>query len=342
MTTMIKKWTLIIIALIGYCLNTTGQETKDSTALRPAFGAKLTSDIQTDFKETRMQHLLELSAEVPLSRKLTLQVHSMSALSSDEEWLYYDLQGFSNIDCYEDVNFALTVAGLEWQINDRHTLFAGIRRTDEDYFCSDVLGIFTNSSCGIFPTLSWNYIVNTYPEAALGVHYAYDDERWRLQASLYNGMGNHDFKGRYNVFRICPKNDGLLALGQVEYRWKGSSYYLGGSMHTLDDAPYTMWTYAEQKLWPNVTLLAAYGHAFGKETLCDNFYGGGVAMTLKNWDLGVFTDYMKVLGIGQWSTEIGIGWHLSEVLTIKPVVHIMKQDEEDTKVIGVMRFCFEM
>ena len=51
---MIKKWTLIIIALIGYCLNTTGQETKDSTALRPAFGAKLTSDIQTDFKETRM------------------------------------------------------------------------------------------------------------------------------------------------------------------------------------------------------------------------------------------------------------------------------------------------
>ena len=342
MTTMIKKWTLIIIALIGYCLNTTGQETKDSTALRPAFGAKLTSDIQTDFKETRMQHLLELSAEVPLSRKLTLQVHSMSALSSAEEWLYYDLQGFSNIDCYEDVNFALTVAGLEWQINDRHTLFAGIRRTDEDYFCSDALGIFTNSSCGIFPTLSWNYIVNTYPEAALGVHYAYDDEHWRLQASLYNGMGNHDFKGRYNVFRICPKNDGLLALGQVEYRWRGSSYYLGGSMHTLDDAPYTMWTYAEQKLWTNVTLLAAYAHAFGKETLCDNFYGGGVTMTLKNWDLGVLTDYMKVLGIGQWSTEIGIGWHLSEVLTIKPVVHIMKQDEEDTKVIGVMRFCFEM
>ena len=339
---MIKKWTLLMMALAGACLNMMGQEAKDSTVLRPTFGATLTSDIQTDFKETRMQHLLELSAEVPLSRKVTLQVSSMSAMASDEEWLYYDMQGFSNIDCYEDVPFALTVAGLEWKINDRHTLFAGIRRTDEDYFCSDALGMFTNSSCGIFPTLSWNYIVNTYPEAALGVHYAYDDERWRLQASIYNGVGNHDFKGRYNVFRFCPKDDGLLALGQVEYRWRGSSYYLGASMHTEDEAPYTMWAYAEQKLWPNVTLLATYGHGFGEDNLCDNFYGGGVTMTLKNWDLAVFTDYMKVLGYGQWSTEIGIGWHLSEVLTIQPVLHIMKQEEEDTKLMGLMRFCVEL
>lgn len=179
---MIKKWTLLMITLTGYCLNTTGQDAKDSTALRPTFGATLTSDMQTDFKKTRIQHLLELSAEVPLSRKLTMQVHSMSAKASNEEWLYYDMQGFSNIDCYEDVPFALTVAGLEWKINDRHTLFAGIRRTDEDYFCSDVLGMFTNSSMGIFPTLNYNYIVNTYPEAAMGVHYAYDDERWRPMA----------------------------------------------------------------------------------------------------------------------------------------------------------------
>ena len=65
-------------------------------------------------------------------------------------------------------------------------------------------------------------------------------------------------------------------------------------------------------------------------------------MTLKNWDLAVFTDYMKVLGYSQWSTEIGMGWHLSEVLTIQPVLHIMKQEEEDTKLMGLMRFCVEL
>jgi hypothetical protein len=91
-----------------------------------------------------------------------------------------------------------------------------------------------------------------------------------------------------------------------------------------------------------VTLLATYGHAFGKESLCDNFYGGGATMTLKNWDLAVFTDYMEVLDIGQWSTEIGIGWHVSEVLTVKPVLHIMKLDEEDTKLVGLMRVCIEL
>jgi hypothetical protein len=51
---------------------------------------------------------------------------------------------------------------------------------------------------------------------------------------------------------------------------------------------------------------------------------------------------MKVLGYGQWSTEIGIGWHLSEVLTIQPVLHIMKLEEEDTKLMGLMRFCVEL
>jgi len=49
-----------------------------------------------------------------------------------------------------------------------------------------------------------------------------------------------------------------------------------------------------------------------------------------------------VLGYGQWSTEIGIGWHLSEVLTIQPVLHIMKQEEEDTKLMGLVRVTIDI
>lgn len=327
-----------MMALVAGCLNMMGQGVQeDSTRLRPTFGVDLTSELQTDFRKTRMQNLLELSAEIPLSRKLTMHVQSLSTRATNDEWVYYDMQGYSDIDCYEDIDFALAVVGLEWRINDKNTLFAGIRRTDEDYFCSDNLGVFTNSSAGLFPSLSWNYIINTYPEAAMGLHYAYDSERWKLQASLYNGVANHDLKGRNNVFRVCPKSDGVLAMGQVEYRWKGSSYYLGASMHTMKDMPYTVWTYAEQKVWRNVTLLALYGHSFGERRLCKDFVGGGATLKLRRWELGILSDYMTVLDYGEWLTEVVCRWHLTNWLTIKPALHIIKEDDENTKLIGLMR-----
>ena len=60
------------------------------------------------------------------------------------------------------------VAGFTWHINDRHSLFAGIRRIDEDYFCSDAHALFTNSSCGGYPTITFNYPVAIYPVSAMG------------------------------------------------------------------------------------------------------------------------------------------------------------------------------
>ena len=90
----------------------------------------------------------------------------------------------------------------------------------------------------------------------MGIHYAYDHKNLRLQASLYNGVGNNDFTGRYNVFRICPKSDGVFVLGQAEYRYRGSHYYLGSSVHYKSEVKPTLWAYAEQALWPNFTLLA--------------------------------------------------------------------------------------
>lgn len=153
----------------------------DSTSLRPSFGADLTSEVQTDFKLVRWANLLHLHADIPFSRALSFQVGSISTLSTKKELEILDLQGYSNIETYDvNIPFALTVAGLTWQLNDRHSLFAGIRRTDEDYFCSDGIGLFTNSSCGIFPTLSWNFPIGTFPYAAMGIHYAFDNEHLRL------------------------------------------------------------------------------------------------------------------------------------------------------------------
>ena len=331
-----RKTIIFLTALIGGSLNMSAQGA-DSISLRPSFGVDYTGEVQTDLKRARMANLLQLYADVPISRNLSFQVHSLSTLSTDDLPVVSDLQGYSNIDTYGlNIPFALTVAGITWQINDRHSLFGGIRRVDEDYFCSDGLALFTNSSCGIFPTISWNASIATFPVAAMGVHYAYDHENLRLQASVYNGMGNYRFKGRYNVFRICPESDGVFAIGQVEYRHRGSSYYLGGTVHTDSDIHPSAWVYTEQALRPNLTLLAVYSHAFGSNSLCKNFCGLGGKYTLKRTELGLFTDYTRMIDIDEWATELICSFHLTDFLQLKPVLHVITTNGA-TRCVGLLR-----
>ena len=321
--------------MLGCYLNLMAQE-GDSTSLRPSFGVDYTGEVQTDFKQVRQVNLLQLHADIPLSRKFSFQAASISTLFTKKELEIVELQGYSNIEAYTKIPFAFTVAGITWQPNDRHSLFAGIRRTDEDYFCSDGLALFTNSSCGIFPTLSWNFPIATFPLAAMGIHYAYDHENLRLQASLYNGKGNYDFTGHSNIFRICPKSDGLFAIGQAEYRHHGSHYYIGGSLHTQPDVKPTAWTYAEHALTPNLTLIAAYGHAFGSDNLCENFCALGGKYALKRAELGLFSDYTQVLGIDEWATELICSLQLTNYLTVKPVFHIITTNSS-TNCVGMLR-----
>lgn len=325
----------IVIALLC-SLHLMAQEA-DSTSLRPSFGVDYTGDVLTDFKLVRFANILELHADVPLSRKLSVQVGSLSAASTDNDLSVNDIQGFSSIDTYGlDIPFALTVAGVNWQINDRNTLFAGIRRIDEDYFCSDGLALYTNSSPGIFPTVSWNVDSPTFPMAAMGIHYAYDHKNLRLQASVYNGKGHYRFAGRKNVFRICPNSDNVFVIGQAEYRHRGSHYYLGGTLHTDSDINPSAWIYAEQALVPNLTLIAIYGHAFGSGNLCDNFYGLGGKYALKRAEFGVFTDYVYVVDVEEWATEFIFSYHLTDFLTVKPALHVIDTDGRTT-LAGLLR-----
>lgn len=243
------------------------QET-DSTEMRPTFSLEYTGELQTDFKHTRMGNLLQLGAEIPLSRRLYLNVSTVSYATTDEVPLADDLQGYSNIDA-DNLALALAVAGVTWHIGDSHTIFAGIRRMDEDYFCSNGLALFTNSPCGGFPTITGNFDIAAYPMTAMGIHYAYDDEDLTVQSSLYNGTGHYRFIGRDNVFRVCPGSDGVFALAQVEYRLHDSHYFLGASAYhgNLDgtaDQRFrpTAWAYVEQALPNRLMLIAAYSHAF--------------------------------------------------------------------------------
>lgn len=331
-----KRARFILIALLGACLQLMAQEA-DSTSLHPSFGVDYSGEVQTDFKRARMANLLQLRANIPLSRAMSFQAASLSTLTTNEVLDVIDLQGFSNIDSYGlNIPFAFTVAGFSWQMNEHHSLFAGIRRVDEDYFCSDGVGLFTNCSCGIFPTISWNFPIGTFPFAAMGIHYTYDNEKLCLQASLYNGEGNYRFTGRYNIFRFCPNSDGVFAIAQADYRHRDSHYYLGGTLHTQPKILPSAWAYAEQALTPDFTLLAAYGHAFSSDILCDNFCGLGGKYTLKRTEFGLFTDYVRVLDVEEWATELICSLHLTDFLTVKPVLHVITT-EGNTKCVGMLR-----
>lgn len=321
---------------MGMCLRLTAQDA-DSISMRPTFGVNYSGELQTDFKLAHMACLLQLHADIPVTRSLSFQFHSVSTLSSKRELEVLSLQGYSNIDTYGiDIPFAIAVAGFTWHIGERHTLFAGIRRTDEDYFCSDALGLFTNSSCGIFPTISWNFPIGTFPLAALGIHYAYDHDNLRLQASLYNGEGNCQFSGRESVLRFRPQSDGLFAVAQAEYRHRGSSYFLGATLHTRPDVRPTLWACAEQLLLPRLTLLAAYGHAFGNDILCNNFCGLGGKYAFRRVEPGLFVGYTRILDIDEWAAELVCNISLTSFLNVKPVLHIITADHT-TSCIAMLR-----
>ena len=211
---------MIILLFLG-CSQLVMAENADSTELQPKFALTYTGELQTDFKTTSQVNLLQLHAELPLSRSLSFQATSLSVASTHDELLFENMMGYSDLDAY-DKSFALQKAGLQWRINDRHTLFAGVRCMDEDYFCSDGLSLYTSPSSGHFPILSCNYFVPTYPFAAMGLHYVYETDPLCLQASVYNGTPSQDFTGRNNVFRFCPKDDGIFALAQAEYRYRDS------------------------------------------------------------------------------------------------------------------------
>ena len=347
-----------LIILLGGCLRTTAQTVEqqglpepelsevhsEGSSHRPSFGLDYTGEVQTDFKRARFVNLLQLHADIPFTRKLSLQLGSISTLATDNEYIVYSLQDYSNINVvFPNIPFAFTVAGLTWQFNDRHSLFAGIRRTDEDYFCSDGLSLFTNSSYGILPTFTWNVYIGTFPEAALGLHYAYDHKNLRLQASLYNGFGNHEFKGEYNVFRFCPKSDGIFTLGQAEYRYRGSHYYLGASLHTkyADNLLSTLWTYAEQALTPDFTLMAIYSHVIGPDISCRNFCALGGKYSIKRFEFGLFSNYTNVVGFDEFSTEFLCSYQLWKYITVKPVLHVITTDGK-TNCVGLFRMNFSI
>lgn len=341
---MNRNFLLTIFLCFGMTLMAQNAENKK---WQPELGLELISEQQvTHEKEYNFANLLRLDASLPISNSAAFDIATISTFRTRNEGVGNDLQTFSNLDA-ENNALALALCGVNWDINDHHTIFVGVHNMNEDYFASPVTSLFANSSCGIFPTLSANYDIANYPYASMGVHYRYTSESdgdgdsdgsakksslFTLNFSLYNGQGYRNFAGRRNVFRVCPKDDGLFALTQIDYKYKGSDYFLGICGHkTWGPLKYdnytnlrtTIWTYAEQRITRDLSLMAAYSHAFTSTAACTDFAGIGGKYSLGKSDLGVFSDYARYADASEWATEITCKAELNSHFYIQPSAHFI-------------------
>lgn len=214
-----------------------------------------------------------------------------------------DLQTFSNLDA-DDIPFALSLCDLSWQIDDHQSLYLGVRNMNEDYFNSPVTSFFTNSSCGIYPTISANYPIANYPLASVGLHYHIEAEHVSVNASVYNGEGYGKTTGRESVFRFRPSDDGVFAVADVQYSRNGSRYFAGGAFHCKDGVSVSPWAYAEQSINDKVSLIAGYSHAFAEEYVeCRDFVGWGAFCQLGKVDVGIFTDFARFAEAREYATS---------------------------------------
>lgn len=343
------KWMLLIACHISY-LKGTAQEQK-AEKWTPNLGMELTSELQgTHTGDYNYVNLLRLNAALPIvSPKsenprgvgLTFEIASLSTCMTAHESIGGELQTFSNLDA-GNIPFALSVCNLTLNVGDRHSLFLGIRNMNEDYFCSDVTSFFTNSSCGIYPTISANYPIANYPVASMGVHYRYENEnenknknrRFVVQASLYNGTGYNRFTGRENVFRVCPKDDGVFGVAEVSYTHRGSSYFLGNALYCKEGVSpstklrinSTPWFYTEQSINSNLSLIAGYSHAFGAEAECKDFIGLGAYYKIGKYQLGAFANYANFSEANEFATELTGKIPISRHIDIQPSVHLITTD----------------
>lgn len=291
-------------------------------------GVSYDTELQTDFKgHCNYANHLCLSADYPLGEHLTLSASTMSISKTREESLLDDLQGFSNIEA-DNQPFTLAVAGIGWKVNDRHSLFLGIRNVNEDYFTSPVTSLFVNSSCGIFPTVACNMEIANYPLASMGLHYSYASPSFGFLASVYNGQGYDRLTGVANLWRIIPHDDGLFFITQADWQQSSGHYFVGVAQHTgplcpssgtrdVASARTALWFYTEQSLTDRLSLIADYSHAFGRSSECTDFVGIGAQYAWSKSTLGLFSDYVRFRQDSEWATELTYKYDLNSMLSIQ-------------------------
>lgn len=201
-----------------------------SSSQAQKFSGVYTAEWQWDMnKNTNFVNLLRLELDVPLWKGGTFEAATLHVAKTNDG-IIDDWQGFSNIEA-DNMFGGIAVLGYmhEWKAGH---VFVGVRNVNEDFFTSDITALFTNSSCGIVPTIGSSYPIANYPFSGLTVYFDVQKGGWLFRNSLYNGVGYNGWKHGDNPFLVRPKKDGIFDMAQLEYSHDRGNYFAGVAVHT--------------------------------------------------------------------------------------------------------------
>ena len=311
------------------------------TAMAQEFGLSYDTELHSRFRdEANWVNLLKLDASLNVNNFMSVRVGTISTCSTNDGSILSNILTYSNIE-EENIPFALSRLGFNYQRN-HWKVFAGVCNVNDAFFITPVTSIFTNSSCGIFPTISYNFDIANFPNASIGVEVEYINGDIIVNSALYNGKGYHGFKGDNCVFRISPCSDGVFNINSVNYKWHDSNYNMGVGIHSRSNFGYEVgnpesfktqesrekekaevfyWIYIEQQLTKNISLIAQYSQCSTSKKGCRNFYGIGFSFGAALYDIGVYSCYADFSDKYECASELTFKYQISPQIYLQPALH---------------------
>ena len=325
-----------------------------------SFGINYATEIQTNFGEKyNWVNLLSLSAELPtekISKKWkngSFQIETISIFKIFEERIVEDLMTFSNIE-EENMLINLFLLGYTHQW-EKISLFGGVRNVNNDYFIMPYTSLFTNSSAGIFPTLSINFPLANYPLSGVCLHFEYEPtEKLFFKSSLYNGVARDPRKNPLYSFTLNPSNDGISSISELSYtqnKFGSGMYSLGIALHAFGkqvNSTYSIFGMIEQTIFNSeqkeIGFVIQGGFAPSAKNECSYYFatGGyfaGLLTKQKQDKLGIYLNATEVSGIREQTLEITYQYPICKKLYVQPALHYIVTGNE-ISVIGLCRFIF--
>lgn len=321
------------------------------------------SEVQYNLKsETNWCHLLRIDAACQIGERGCMELAINSIYKTRSKRIINDWQAFSNI---EEENLLCGIAILGYTHCLGHSrLFIGVRNLNEDYFISQNMSFFTNSSCGIFPSLSQNYPIANYPLSGFCVDYKLEKENWILKSSLYNGMAYNGWQSDNHPFIINLNRDGIFGITEANYEIKNGNYYGGFAIHYLPTGnrdekqivrpiskmKFCWWGYMDQCLWKTdkqeLNLLLQYAENFSRESICKKYMASGMAWSAysaqnKLHQIGVISSFAKFKYGNEIACELTYRYCYNKNLCLQPTIHLIKNNEALHKIF-LFRISYEV
>ena len=326
-------------------------------SVQTSFSVDYTTEIQTNFgKKYNWANLLSLSAELPTEKinkrfkNGNFQMEIISIYKIFEERIADDLMTFSNI---EEDNLLISPFLLgythRWK---KISLFGGVRNVNQDYFITPYTSLFTNSSAGIFPTLSINFPLANYPLSGVCLHFEYEPtEKLLFKSSLYNGVAHDPRKNILQPFAVNPRKDGVFSISELSYthnKFGSGRYSLGVALQTFGkqvSSTYSIWGTVEQTVFNNdkkeIGFIVHGGLAPSMKNECRYYFatGGyfaGLLTKHKRDKLGIYLNITEISGIKEQTLEITLQYQIIDIIVIQPTFHCIRTGKKITN-IGLLR-----